>query len=218
MSFIEQKEIMVDFNKVISELQTAKEPLSAAEQHSYATRLSEAYNFISAQTAKPSLLNVIRSKSAHDERIKNQLEEERKTLEIHRKFIESTVKDADHYFRVIQLGGYAVFFAVWGFTRDWLSPRVEILSALLMTLSASIFVGWEIYKSTLLALSLKSHASLGESSLEKFIQNRFPALKRQGSHIFWQVRFRSWVWLMSVFPAVIAVALLVTQFFIELVR
>jgi hypothetical protein len=69
MALLGPKEIMADFSQVIDKLQTAKGPLSAAEQHELATRLSEAYNFLSAQSAKPSLANVLRSQSANVERI-----------------------------------------------------------------------------------------------------------------------------------------------------
>jgi hypothetical protein len=216
MALREPKEIMATFYEVIVKLEKAKEPVSAAEQHSMASRLSEAYDFLSGQVAKPSLVNVLRLKSALDARKEKQQEEERRQLELQRKFIEFSIKDADQYLRAIQLGGYAAFFAIWGFTRVKLPSSVEILSALLMTISAVIFVVWEIFKSLLLSLSLKQHASL-TTGLERFIKDRLSVLKHQESYTFWQARLRFWVLATSIVPAVIAVGLLMFQFVVGLV-
>jgi len=51
------------------------------------------------------------------------------------------------YTNLILGAGYAGFFATWTFTRDQLSARGTLWSALLVTLSLLSFVLFEVYKS-----------------------------------------------------------------------
>jgi hypothetical protein len=50
------------------------------------------------------------------------------------------------YTNTIALVGYAAFFAIWGFTRDAMTTRLNLLAAILMLISCSTFVLWEVYR------------------------------------------------------------------------
>ena len=44
------------------------------------------------------------------------------------------------YTNTIALVGYAAFFTIWGFTRDVMTTRLNLLAAILMLISCSTFV------------------------------------------------------------------------------
>ncbi len=50
------------------------------------------------------------------------------------------------YTNTIALVGYAAFFAIWGFTRDVMTTKLNLLAAVLMLISCSTFVLWEVYR------------------------------------------------------------------------
>jgi len=209
MSLKDPEVILREFNAVIEKLRQAKAPLSPADQRAMADELTDTYNYVSGSSRKRSLQNYIYSQSAHDARVKEQLEEERKQMELHKSFVESSFDKADQYLRTIQLGGYAAFFAVWGMTREWLTPFWGVLAAILMIVSATIFVIWEIWKSTLLSLVLKHHASIGSSSIEGFIRTRMSKLILERSKITKLAQARASVWIACVVPAVLSLVILV---------
>lgn len=50
------------------------------------------------------------------------------------------------YVNSVAIVGYASFFAIWAFTRDLMSPRLNRAAALLMLISCSVFVFWEVWQ------------------------------------------------------------------------
>jgi hypothetical protein len=50
------------------------------------------------------------------------------------------------YSNLIMVGGYAGTFTVWGNTRGQLPANANILIALLLGFSLSIFIGYQVYK------------------------------------------------------------------------
>lgn len=50
------------------------------------------------------------------------------------------------YTNLVIVGGYAAFFTIWSFMRDRLPETAAIWAALLMTISAILFVSFETYK------------------------------------------------------------------------
>src|SRR5690606_34242798 len=113
-----------------------------------AERLVPVYNYVSAQVEQRGGLNLLYAQSARDAKAREVLSTEREALKKHKDFVELNFDSAEKHFKTVQLAGYAVFFAVWGFTRQWIPPVAEALAALLMILSASFFVSWELAKAS----------------------------------------------------------------------
>jgi len=73
------------------------------------------------------------------------------------------------YNNAIILAGYAVFFGIWAYTKQFLPAWAMQLTAVLMGLSAMAFVGFEIYKMT---------------EVQKLAQTLTPTLKVESAHFF----------------------------------
>jgi hypothetical protein len=207
------KEVQASLWEVTEKLNKASEPLPVTEQKQFGNRLFEVYNYVAAQVSSDkNLVNIMWGQSAHDARVKAQLEAEQKNLAEHQNFIEVNFDNADRYLKTIQLAGYALFFAVWGFTREWLIPEVEAVAAILMVVSAVIFVSWEIAKASVLVALLRKHAKIGLSNLDTFILGRSDNFSSRRRAVAWFAATRVWVWWSCVIPAAIAVVLLLGGF------
>jgi hypothetical protein len=203
--------LLQKFNAVIKKLTEAKDALSPSEQNKIALVLSDIFNYLSEMGRKPNLQHILLSQAAHDARIEKQFVKEREQLDFHRRFVESNFDKADQYLRTIQLSGYAIFFAVWGITREWITPFWGSLAAILMIISAVTFVVWEIWKATLLSLALKNHAIIASSTIEDFVRNRMPKLIQVQSRITKLVQARATIWIICVIPAFLSLIILVLQ-------
>ncbi|OGS92875.1 MAG: hypothetical protein A2061_10185 [Gallionellales bacterium GWA2_59_43] len=176
--------------------------------------LSEVFNYVSASSQKPSLTNHIYASSAHDERVGEQLEFERQELADHKKFVEQSFEKSDQYLNTIQVGGYAVFFTIWGFSREWIGPLWEVLAAVLMIISASSFIIWEVGKTYLLVNVLRRHASISSGGLQNFLQSRLLRLTEGRSILLSLAQARATVWMVCTTTAMVAVAILVFRLLI----
>jgi hypothetical protein len=193
-------------------------PLNPAARRRIADNLAEVCNYVSASSRKPSLINAVHIISAQNAQvaaqnaaIEKQLEADREVLHKHQRFVENSFDKAEQYFKAIQLGGYAAFFALWSLTKEWLHPMWASIAAVLMIISVSTFVIWEVYKSTLLALILKRDASLGTGKLEDFITTRMSKLLDDRSGILAMTRSRATVWVVSVLSAAVGTGVLLWQ-------
>jgi uncharacterized membrane protein (DUF485 family) len=63
------------------------------------------------------------------------------------------------YTNTIVAVGYASFFALWAFTHDQMSTKLNIIAALLMLLSCSVFVLWEVYQMVANALMVRRYST-----------------------------------------------------------
>lgn len=214
MSLHHPQELVTRFSKHLHELQQATEPLSPADQHRRADDLVEVYNYISAQSDKRgSTINAIHVQSARDQRLREMLAEDRKQLEQHHQFVQLNFEHADKYLKTIQLAGYAVLFAAWGVTRESIGTYAGAFSALLMLVSAVIFVVWEIFKATIFSALLRKHAQLSTAKFEEFIVRRSSHFANENTAIRWFASIRVWVWLSCIIPAGTAVLILVFEVF-----
>ncbi len=84
------------------------------------------------------------------------------------------------YTNLITLGGYAGIFGIWSYTRVQLSPGATILVALLLIISLTVFISFEVYKIVhTTQVGLKQRALIvSEANPEEFIR-RLEALKRE---------------------------------------
>ena len=94
-------------------------------------------------------------------------------LDDHKKFIESNFDKAEQYFRTIQLGGYAGFFAIWAIVREWVNPITGSVAAIFMLLSVAVFAIWELSKVYALSKSMKWHSLITKSRGEAFLEQQF---------------------------------------------
>jgi len=53
---------------------------------------------------------------------------------------------AKAFLNVVMIAGYAGFFAIWSFTKDFLTERESISAALMLTFSATLFVSFETFQ------------------------------------------------------------------------
>src|SRR5258708_28488103 len=67
-------------------------------------------------------------------------------VDIQIRIIAGAYEKANAYTNLIIVAGYAGLFAVWQFTKDNLSRKQTLISALLIIVSLAIFVIFEIYK------------------------------------------------------------------------
>lgn len=208
------KDIQVILRKsdaILKRLTASENDLSPSEQQAMAIELREIFNFISEIGRKPSMRTILQSQAANRAHIQEQFTKEKEQLDFHRKFVESISEKADQYLRTIQLGGYAIFFAVWGITREWLTPFWGSLAAILMIISAIIFVIWEIWKSTILSLTLRQHAIISSLPIEDFIRTRMSKLIYIQSKITTLAKARAIIWIICVIPACFSLIILIWQ-------
>lgn len=64
------------------------------------------------------------------------------------------------YTNLITLGGYAGAFTLWSYTRDQLTSTATILVALLLGISLTTFVFFEVYKMIITSKSMTKHVRL----------------------------------------------------------
>jgi hypothetical protein len=63
-----------------------------------------------------------------------------------RQIITHVYQAASSYSNLIIFAGYAGIFAVWQFTRSFLTKEIILLVALLVSISLILFTGYEVYK------------------------------------------------------------------------
>jgi hypothetical protein len=133
------------------------------------------------------------------------------------KIISSSYDKAIAYNNVVIIAGYATFFAIWGATKPALTHWISIASALLMVLSATVFVLFELFKMvqssrTLMQLQAIAVDENARKDPEVFQSkmNTFETLQRSASLRF--VRVWVAVLVITVSTAVAAIALLLYNY------
>lgn len=218
MSLPDPQTVRAELWAVLDALQKAEDVLEPSSQRNMADRLVPVYNYVSEQVDQRGATNLLWKLSARDARQRETLSVERQALEQHKSFVERTFDSAEKHFKTVQLAGYAVFFAIWGFTRQWMFPAAEALAALLMILSATLFVAWEIYKSSTLAAVLRKHARISSQGIDHFLTSRPSAIASKGGAISFFSRARVWVWFLCVTPAVCALGIMVVSIVVHLIN
>ena len=102
------------------------------------------------------MINILEQKSAekHNELVKhiNTLHEfqaktvQKQQIEALKEIISHTYSKSISYSNVIIIAGYVAFFSIWNFVKDKLSDTAMLYVALLGSLSAILFVLFEVYK------------------------------------------------------------------------
>ena len=210
MALKEPNELLRTFDSALEHLRSDSD-LTQSQQRQLADELSDVYNYVSAMARRPSLQNTLHAQSAQQAKQREQLEQERKALQAHKDFVTENFDRSEQHLRAIQIGGYAAFFGLWTVTANWLDPAWSSLAALLMLVSATIFVLWEVARATILSFCLKRHSAIGRLPLEEFIRRRGKIITNEKAAVLMLAKSRSTVWLCSVVPAVAAVAIMMLQ-------
>jgi len=190
-------------------LQVSTEPLEPASQRGLRERLVPIYNYVSAQIEQRNGVNLLYAHSALDARQKERMLQEHAALEQHKVFVEKSFDNAEKHFKTVQIAGYAVFFTVWAFTREWVTPSTGVIAALLMIASASVFVVWEITKASVLASVIRNHANVSGDGIETYLAKRSVHFSTRSRAMSFFSSARLWVWWICVVPATGALALVV---------
>jgi len=206
----EPSELLRIFHAALERLGN-KSDLTLSEQRRLANELSDVYNYVSETARKPSLQNTLRTQSAQQAKQQEQLKQEREVLQSHKDFVTENFDKAEHHLRAIQVGGYAAFFGLWSVTMDWIDPVWSALAALLMLISATVFVLWEVARATILSFCLKRHSVMGRLPLEEFLRKRSSFLTDEKAAVLKLAESRSTVWLISVLPAAAAIIIMMLQ-------
>lgn len=135
-----------------------------------------------------------------------------------RQFFARQYESARHYTNAVVGTGYAAFFATWGFTREYLSPEVELLSILLVLLSLASFVGWEVWRNVRNGQILRE---IGKIMVDSPPERLPGLLQRFGQRVNKEdVESLEWWWISvwgAIIPAALALVLLGGSFLVHLV-
>jgi hypothetical protein len=104
----------------------------------------------------------------------------RQLVEVQKELLSASFSQAQAYTNIVLGAGYAGFFAVWAFTRDYLSDLQVLWSALLMSFSLIAFVAFEVYKSFFTSRTLLGLAETVQDE-SKFVE-RLAEWKREMHH------------------------------------
>jgi hypothetical protein len=217
MSLPDPKDIRADFWTIMQAMNKADRELTVSEQKGIGEKMVPIYNYLSAQVEGRSGINVIHAQSAHVAKIQQELSAERATLKEHQAFVARNFESAEKYFKTIQLAGYAVFFAIWGFAHAWVPQIAQAVAALLMVLSALVFVAWELFKTSILATILSKSAGLASGGVEQFIRRRSSQFASTERAINFFAHARVYAWWLCVVPAVAALCVLVSYIVVFLI-
>jgi hypothetical protein len=145
-----------------------------------------------------------------------------KVLEIEAKLISLQFDKAATYTNVFVIGGYAAFWGLWAATKTLILPTQALIAALLMLMSITAFVFFEIYKQHHMSAQLWQRRNiLRDPANRTSAQAYMAALKRFESETeqynvgflkYW--RFSSYV---SIGAGLAAVAVLGTSFVWQLI-
>lgn len=193
---------------ILEVLQKAEDVIQTNEQQKMAEKLSEVYSYVSEQVEKPGGANFLRRQAASNAKQADLQAAERKEMSQQKEFIEKNFDNAEKHFKTFQLAGYAVFFAVWGFTQEWIPKFAAALAVLPMMFSASIFVLWEIVKTSILASMLRKNALINTDNISKFLIDRSSHLDSKNGAILFFSRARLLIWWLCIIPAFFALAIM----------
>ena len=79
---------------------------------------------------------------------------------INKEMVTSGYDQARSYTNLLLITGYAGAFAIWNFTREDMTAVGQATIALLLLLSLTTFVVFEVYKMTMLSLILMRHSKV----------------------------------------------------------
>lgn len=209
------EEIRIELDEIIGKL-ISDTPMNTHERKMIAMGLWVTHSYVAAHCKDNSpqngLYRSIAEKAARDKR----QEEDMAALREHQAFVERIFEKSEQYLKTIQLGGYAAFFGIWSITEKHLTSWTSSVAALLMIISISAFILWEVYKATILALTVKGNALASSTSLPRFVQIRMQTIRSINASFRVLSVVRPVALFISIVPALFAVCFLSWHFLVNI--
>jgi hypothetical protein len=133
------------------------------------------------------------------------------------KIIAALYDKAVAYTNLIIIAGYASFFALWSLTKDYLSQRQALWSAIIISISIITFVFFEVIKmivtsSSLLARTKAISDPAAENDPNKILANLREYDLQAQKDVIWFGKFWNYTLLVTVSTALVAIAILFCAF------
>lgn len=139
-------------------------------------------------------------------------QEQERRIEVQERLLSSVYEKANAYSQIVLGVGYVSIFAAWSFTKELLTPNEVLWSALLASLSAFVFVMFEVLSmfvtsQTVLGLAKAARSKPGELD-QIMVENE------RNERRLMTVYARAWVWCwgFSVITGVLAGLILISAF------
>lgn len=150
---------------------------------------------------------------ASENRWRDYKEQAKATRDFHKELYSHQFKEAHGYTQMVVFGGYAAYFAGWGFLKDILDENVIVISALFMTGSVAVFVFSEIYWMWKRSEGFREYAERLNNEPERFaeLQAEFDSKNQE----VWikEGNQHAWVLRLTIVPASVALSLFLLGFF-----
>lgn len=121
------------------------------------------------------------------------------------------------YTQLVVTAGYVTFFALWALTKELYSPLFHTLAVISISISAAVFVIFEVIKMTIIATGYDfKYKLLIKAKIEDEINNRIQALNDGNAKDDWLRIVLARVWIrtliLSVFFGLLGIGLLFYSF------
>ncbi len=142
------------------------------------------------------------------------LEEERfakKVIDFQKELIAHSIDKSQAYNRVILAGGYAGFFALWAFVRDYMAPWEMLTTGLAMAFSLAVYIAVTVLTTIKMARQqfVMANATDGVEQTQAGITEMQRKLDEQRqSDLLWSQRIFYPSLFLSIVPAVLAAIIL----------
>jgi hypothetical protein len=91
---------------------------------------------------------------------RNQAQVAEKIADAQLKIVTATFEKAAAYTNLMLIGGYAGFFGLWSMTKEFLSKHQVLWAALLVLISLTLFIVFEVVKMIVITKTITKKASL----------------------------------------------------------
>lgn len=135
----------------------------------------------------------------------------RRVLEVQKELVAHAMERGQAYSRVILAGGYAGYFALWAFVRDYLGAWEALTSALLLALSLAVYIFYTAISNIWLAGKQNIDATLllrGEKDPASFLARWDEVQKKRQDAVIRASAVWRWVLFATIVPAALGTILL----------
>jgi hypothetical protein len=133
------------------------------------------------------------------------------------KILSALYDKAIAYTNLIIIAGYASFFAIWSFTKEYLSQQQVLWSAMIMTISIVTFIFFETIKMIVTSKALLARDRALFDPAAKNDPNKILANLREydlsaQKDIVWFAKFWNYILIVTVSTALVAIGILLYAF------
>jgi len=138
--------------------------------------------------------------------------QENAQIELVQKILTTTYDKSAAYTNLVTIAGYVAFFTIWSNTKDYISEISALLAALLISVSATTFVLWEVYKMISSSNQMRVIALKIEQDQTDFVSKISAYEKAQRDIEFRQIKIWAIVLWFTIIPAVAGLAIMLISF------